>query len=243
MNPCDVVQLTSTPAGASLTLSPGAASSASSTIWKPASFRAWLFLTNHARVLLVIARDPDLRLRDIAAACHITERTVLSIVTDLERAGYLSRERDGRRTRYTLHPDDSLRHPAEADLPVRGCWNSSPNTTASTEATAPHLLGQITDIARAASTVSAASRTITPGTGPPRTPDARSQGDRPAGQSLPPRNHNYGQEARHTSNSPRHRRPASTRPPAGRRPPGPRVRPAPLNDQPHAEQRTSPSSC
>ncbi|MEU5047842.1 helix-turn-helix transcriptional regulator [Streptomyces griseorubiginosus] len=79
----------------------------------------WTFLTNHARVLLVIARAPDVRLRDIAATCHITERTVLTIVTDLERDGYLSREREGRRTRYTLHREGTLRHPAEAHLPVR----------------------------------------------------------------------------------------------------------------------------
>ncbi|CUW33400.1 MULTISPECIES: winged helix-turn-helix domain-containing protein [Streptomyces] len=78
----------------------------------------WGFLTNHARVLLVIARDPASRLRDIAAACHITERTVLSIVTDLERDGYLRREREGRRTRYVLCPDGALRHPAEAGVPV-----------------------------------------------------------------------------------------------------------------------------
>ncbi|MER7841919.1 helix-turn-helix domain-containing protein [Streptomyces sp. NPDC096040] len=80
----------------------------------------WTFLTNHARVLLVIARDPGFRLRDIAAICDITERTALSIVTDLEQAGYLSRERDGRRTRYTLHMDGPFRHPAEAHLLVRG---------------------------------------------------------------------------------------------------------------------------
>ncbi|WP_240798756.1 MarR family transcriptional regulator [Streptomyces sp. H23] len=77
------------------------------------------FLTNHARVLLVIVRAPDSRLRDIAAACHITERTALSIVTDLERDGYLHRERDGRRTRYILNRDGALRHPAEAHVPVR----------------------------------------------------------------------------------------------------------------------------
>lgn len=80
---------------------------------------SWGFLTNHARVLLAITRDPGLRLRDIAVACDITERTVQSIVTDLEEAGYLSRERDGRRTRYSLHLDGTLRHPAEAHLPVR----------------------------------------------------------------------------------------------------------------------------
>jgi len=79
----------------------------------------WTFLTNHARVLLVIARDPDLRLRDIAAACHITERTAQSIVTDLEQAGYIRREREGRRTRYILCADGTLRHPAEAHVTLR----------------------------------------------------------------------------------------------------------------------------
>ncbi|MDX3716441.1 MarR family transcriptional regulator [Streptomyces europaeiscabiei] len=79
----------------------------------------WGFLTNHARVLLVIARDPASRLRDIAAACHITERTALSIVTDLEQAGHLRREREGRRTRYILRREGNLRHPAEAHVPVR----------------------------------------------------------------------------------------------------------------------------
>lgn len=79
----------------------------------------WTFLTSHARVLLTIARDPAARLRDIAAACRITERTALAIVTDLEQADYLHRERLGRRNQYTLHLDGSFRHPAEAGLPVR----------------------------------------------------------------------------------------------------------------------------
>ncbi|MER6469688.1 MarR family transcriptional regulator [Streptomyces collinus] len=81
--------------------------------------RRWGFLTNHAYVLLAIAHDPCMRLRDIAACCHIAERTVQSIVADLERAGYLSRERRGRRTRYTLRLDGRLHHPAEAHLSVR----------------------------------------------------------------------------------------------------------------------------
>ncbi|WP_307816278.1 helix-turn-helix domain-containing protein [Streptomyces sp. MBT54] len=79
----------------------------------------WGFLTNHARVLIVIARDAAPRLRDIAAACHITERTAQSIVTDLEQGGYLRREREGRRTRYILRREGTLRHPAEAHVPVR----------------------------------------------------------------------------------------------------------------------------
>ncbi|MFK8906945.1 helix-turn-helix transcriptional regulator [Streptomyces sp. YS-3] len=81
--------------------------------------RGWTFLTNHARVLLALARDPSARLRDIAAACHITERRTQDIIAALEEAGYLSRERKGRRTQYKLHLDVAFRHPAEAHLPVR----------------------------------------------------------------------------------------------------------------------------
>ncbi len=78
----------------------------------------WTFLTNHARVLLQIARDPDTRLRDIATGIGITERAVQLIVADLEAAGYLTRTRVGRRNRYTIDPTVALRHPAEADHPV-----------------------------------------------------------------------------------------------------------------------------
>ncbi|MGC9537560.1 helix-turn-helix transcriptional regulator [Streptomyces sp. UG1] len=79
----------------------------------------WTFLTNHARVLLAIARDPDARLRTIAAACLITERAVQAIIADLEEAGYLHRQRVGRRNQYTLSLDQPLRHPAEADVTLR----------------------------------------------------------------------------------------------------------------------------
>ncbi|MFC7306072.1 helix-turn-helix transcriptional regulator [Streptomyces monticola] len=79
----------------------------------------WTFLTNHARVLRVIAREPTARIRDIAAVCRISERAAQGIVRDLEQAGYLSRKRVGRRSHYTLHLDGSLRHPAEAHLTVR----------------------------------------------------------------------------------------------------------------------------
>ncbi|CAM5577886.1 helix-turn-helix transcriptional regulator [Streptomyces sp. NPDC012403] len=78
----------------------------------------WTFLTNHARVLLQIARDPDTRLRDIATRIGITERAVQLIVADLEAARYLTRTRVGRRNRYTIDPTVALRHPAEADHPV-----------------------------------------------------------------------------------------------------------------------------
>ncbi|MFD9128352.1 helix-turn-helix transcriptional regulator [Kitasatospora sp. NPDC059571] len=75
---------------------------------------AWTFLTNHARVLSLISRHPDIRMRDLATACQVTERAVQAIVTDLETAGYLTRHREGRRNRYHISPDTQLRHPAEA---------------------------------------------------------------------------------------------------------------------------------
>ncbi|MFF8675398.1 helix-turn-helix transcriptional regulator [Streptomyces sp. NPDC015242] len=80
--------------------------------------QSWSFFTAHARVLAEIARNPDARMRDIALTCRITERSVHRIVTDLERARFLSRRRIGRRNHYLLHPDREHRHPAEAHLPV-----------------------------------------------------------------------------------------------------------------------------
>jgi len=62
----------------------------------------WTFLTNHARVLLCIAHDPGMRLRDIAAQLDITERTAYGIVTDLAEAGYVVKEKNGRRNRYQV---------------------------------------------------------------------------------------------------------------------------------------------
>jgi DNA-binding MarR family transcriptional regulator len=66
-------------------------------------------------VLLAIARDPTARLRDVADGIGITERAAQAIVADLEAAGYLRRERVGRRNRYTVNPTGRFRHPAEAD--------------------------------------------------------------------------------------------------------------------------------
>lgn len=73
----------------------------------------WTFLTNHAHVLICIARRPDIRLRDVAEQVGITERAVQSIVGDLEAEGYLERLRVGRRNRYRLHPEQPMRHPVE----------------------------------------------------------------------------------------------------------------------------------
>jgi DNA-binding transcriptional ArsR family regulator len=79
----------------------------------------WTFLTHHARVLIEIARDPEVRLRDIAASIGITERSVQSIVRDLYEADFLTRERVGRRNRYSLNLDQHFRYPTEAGLPIR----------------------------------------------------------------------------------------------------------------------------
>ncbi|MFB4270644.1 helix-turn-helix transcriptional regulator [Nonomuraea sp. GTA35] len=79
---------------------------------------SWTFLTHHARVLVEIARDPDIRLRDIAAGIGITERAVQNIVRDLHEGGYLSRDRVGRRNRYSLNLEQHFRYPTEAGLPI-----------------------------------------------------------------------------------------------------------------------------
>ena len=75
----------------------------------------WTFLSNHGRVLLVIAADPDVRLRDVAESVGITERAVQMIVADLEAAGYVARERVGRRNHYAVNSSMHFRHPHEAD--------------------------------------------------------------------------------------------------------------------------------
>ncbi|MFD9685016.1 helix-turn-helix transcriptional regulator [Kitasatospora sp. NPDC059146] len=76
--------------------------------------RQWTFLTNHARVLVQIARDPGIRVRDIATCCLLTERAVQRIISDLEQAGYLSHERRGRANHYRVIAAKQLRHPADA---------------------------------------------------------------------------------------------------------------------------------
>ncbi|PFG73533.1 helix-turn-helix transcriptional regulator [Tepidiforma thermophila] len=73
----------------------------------------WTFLTNHGHVLLCIARDPGIRLRDIAERVGITERAAQRIVADLIEAGYITRRRVGRRNSYQVHPEMPLRHPVE----------------------------------------------------------------------------------------------------------------------------------
>ena len=76
---------------------------------------SWGFLTNHARVLLCIAHDPGVRLRDIAASLDITERSAYGFVTDLTAAGYVVKQKDGRRNRYRIQAHMPLREPASRE--------------------------------------------------------------------------------------------------------------------------------
>ena len=78
----------------------------------------WDFLTNHAHVQLCVAKDPGIRLRDIAAAVGITERGAHKILTELVDEGYVLRERHGRRNRYKVRPELPLRHPLVHDREV-----------------------------------------------------------------------------------------------------------------------------
>jgi hypothetical protein len=82
---------------------------------------SWKFLTNHARVLLCIARDPSVRLRDVAASLDITERSAHAIVADLTAAGYLVKHKYGRRNRYQIQahlplPEPASQEPAIGDV-------------------------------------------------------------------------------------------------------------------------------
>ena len=82
---------------------------------------SWTFLTNHARVLLCIAHDPGVRLRDIAARVDITERSAYGIVSDLTAAGYAVKQKDGRRNRYQIQahlplPEPTSQQPAIGEV-------------------------------------------------------------------------------------------------------------------------------
>lgn len=76
----------------------------------------WSLLTNHANVLLCITEEPDIRLRDLAAKVQISERAVKRIVSDLEKGGYLARERHGRRNHYQVNTDATLNGPIAQGL-------------------------------------------------------------------------------------------------------------------------------
>jgi DNA-binding MarR family transcriptional regulator len=77
--------------------------------------KPWRFVTNHTQVLLCIARDGDVRLRDLAPMVGITERAAQRIVADLIAAGFVERQRVGRRNRYLVNREAAMRHPAQYD--------------------------------------------------------------------------------------------------------------------------------
>ena len=81
----------------------------------PDAKKAWRFLSNHTQVLLCLHRNSRARLRDIAETVGITERAAQRVVSDLVEAGYVSREREGRRNRYVLNLSVPMRHPSQAD--------------------------------------------------------------------------------------------------------------------------------
>jgi predicted transcriptional regulator len=80
----------------------------------------WRFVTNHTQVLLSIASKGDVRLRDIAVTVGITERAAQRILADLVEAGYVTRERIGRRNHYEVNPEAKMRHPSQRDQEVGG---------------------------------------------------------------------------------------------------------------------------
>jgi DNA-binding Lrp family transcriptional regulator len=80
--------------------------------------RSWSFLTNHARALLCIAHDPGARLRDIAAMVGVTERSAHDIVTDLVDAGYVLKDKAGRRNRYRIQEHLPLRDPISRERTI-----------------------------------------------------------------------------------------------------------------------------
>ena len=82
------------------------------------SAASWTFLTNHAQVLLCIARDPGIRLRDIADRVGITERSAYAIVLDLAEAGYIVKEKSGRRNRYEIQSHLPLPEPTSRERTV-----------------------------------------------------------------------------------------------------------------------------
>ena len=79
---------------------------------------SWTFLTSHARVLLLVAHDPGVRLRDIAASLDITERSAFGIITDLVEAGYVVKEKNGRRNRYHIQAHLPLPEPTNQERTV-----------------------------------------------------------------------------------------------------------------------------
>jgi hypothetical protein len=99
---------------------------------------SWSFLTNHARVLLCIAHDPGMRLRDLAASLGITERSAHGIVTDLAAAGYVVKQKDGRRNRYQIQAHLPLPEPATQEPAIGEVLALLTGATAAPQANPDH---------------------------------------------------------------------------------------------------------
>jgi len=84
----------------------------------PSTTPKWVFLTNHAHVLLSVAHDPEARARDIADRVGITERAAQRILSDLLAENYIAKTKIGRRNRYTVNRQGHLRHPAVRELEI-----------------------------------------------------------------------------------------------------------------------------
>jgi len=106
----------------------------------------WSFLTNHARVLVCIAHDPGMCLREIAAALDITERSAFGIVTELAAAGYVVKEKDGRRNRYQIQGHLPLRESVARERTIGEVLDVLVEASASTD---DHPPDQRSDAARA----------------------------------------------------------------------------------------------
>jgi predicted transcriptional regulator len=79
---------------------------------------SWTLLTGHGHVLVAIAKNPEARIRDLSQEAGLTERATLTILNDLEAAGYITRHRHGRRTNYTVHVDRGFRHQSQGGLQI-----------------------------------------------------------------------------------------------------------------------------
>lgn len=84
---------------------------------------SWTFLTNHSHVLLCLAENFAMRMRDIAQEVGITERAVQRIISDLVDEGYIERVREGRRNTYKINTSMHLRHPIEQERTIKELIN------------------------------------------------------------------------------------------------------------------------
>jgi DNA-binding MarR family transcriptional regulator len=96
--------------------------------------REWTFLTNHALVLLYLAKHPRITARELSMAIGITERAVRKIIADLDAEGYFTKEKEGRRVRYYVNPKVRFRHPTQKDKAIEKLlgalgWKETPGKT------------------------------------------------------------------------------------------------------------------